>query len=83
MARKRYFITEEVLQELAMDSDSDLEPEDDDVLPDGDDFVTENSDEAVLDESVFICFYEKGLESVCLLNYPSFQHGHFFVFLLP
>ena len=30
MARKPYFMTEEVLRELAMDSDSDMELEDDD-----------------------------------------------------
>ena len=59
MARKQYFTTE------AMGSVSDMEPEDDDFLPDGDDFVAENSGEAVLDESVFLRFHEKGLERVC------------------
>ena len=39
---------EEVLRELVMDSNSDMEPEDDDFLPDGDDFVTESSDETML-----------------------------------
>ena len=47
---------EEVLWELAIDSDSDMEPEDDDFLPDGDDFVVENGGEAVLDEPVFVHF---------------------------
>ena len=42
-------MTEEVLQELAEDSDSDVEPEDEDFLPHGDDFVAESSNEAVLD----------------------------------
>ena len=42
-----------------MDSDSDMEPEDDDFLPDGDDFVIENSGEAMLDEPVFVRFYQK------------------------
>ena len=45
-------------------------------LPD-DDFVTENSGEAVLDESVR--FYEKGLQSVFLLNYPPFSTWPLFV----
>ena len=39
---------EEVLRELVMDSNCDMEPEDDDFLPDGDDFVTESSDETML-----------------------------------
>ena len=39
-----------------MDSDSDMEPEEDDCLPDGDDFVLKSSDEAVLDEPVFVLF---------------------------
>ena len=39
---------EEVLRELVMDSNSDMEPEDDDFLPDGDDFVTGSSDETML-----------------------------------
>ena len=56
MARKRYFTTEEILQQLTTDSDSGMGPEDDDFLPDADDFVTENSGEAVLDEPVFVCF---------------------------
>ena len=62
-----------------MDSNCDLEPEDDDFLPDGDYFVIENSGEAMLDEPVFVRFYEKILEGVCLLNYLPSQHGHFFV----
>ena len=49
MARKRCCMTEEVLQELAEDSDSDTEPEGEDFLPHSDDFVVENSYEAVLD----------------------------------
>ena len=46
-----------------MDSQSDMEPEDNDFLPDGDDFVVKNSEEAVLDEPVglclFVCFFAK------------------------
>ena len=47
-ARKRYFMMEELLQELAMDSDSDKELEKGDFFfwPDGDDFVTKGSTEA-------------------------------------
>ena len=67
-----------------------MEPEDDDFLPDGDDFDVKSRDEAVLDEPVvffllllflgcWFCFWGGGLESVCLLNYPHFQHGCFFV----
>ena len=37
-------------------------------LPDGDNFVTESSNETVLDEPVYVFFGEKGLESVCLPN---------------
>ena len=80
MARKQYFTMKEVPQELALDDDSDMKPEDIDFLPDGDDFVAQSSREAVLDEPVFVRFYEKGLECVCLLYYPPFQHG---CFLLP
>ena len=36
-----------------MDSQSDMESEDNDVLPDSDDFVIKNSSEAMLDEPVF------------------------------
>ena len=47
-----------VLRELAMDSYSYMEPEDDDFLPDGDDIVAENSDEDMSDEVVpCICMY--------------------------
>ena len=49
------FRTEEVVQELALDNDSDLEPEDNDFLPEGDDFVL--SDEAVLDEPIGCCCF--------------------------
>ena len=52
MARKQYYTTEEVLQEMAMDSDSDMEPAHDEILPDGDDLVAERSNEAVLNEPV-------------------------------
>ena len=63
-----------------MDSQSDMESEDNDVLPDSDDFVIKNSSEAMLDEPVvFCCCCENGLESVCLINYPPFQLGRFFV----
>ena len=49
-------MTEEVLRQLAMDSDSDMEPKNDDSLPDhGDDFVVESSNEAMLDEPVYFC----------------------------
>ena len=34
-------------------------------LPDGDDFVAESSGQAMLDEPVFVRFYQKGLDSVC------------------
>ena len=54
MSRKRYFTEEEIFRELAMDSDSYMEPEDDDFSLDGDDFITENGGEAVLDEPVFV-----------------------------
>ena len=50
-------------------------------LPDGDDFVAESSGQAMLDEPVFVRFYQKGLDSVCLLNYPPFQHGRFLLLL--
>ena len=77
-------MTEEVLRQLAMDSDSDMEPKNDDSLPDhGDDFVVESSNEAMLDEPVYfvhVCVcVKKSLESICLLNYPPFQQGCFFV----
>ena len=54
MTRKRYFMTQEVLRELAMDSDSDMEPEDNVFLPDGGEFVAESSNDAVLDEPVYL-----------------------------
>ena len=80
MARKQYITTEEVLWELAMDSDRDMEPDDDDILPNGDDFVAENSGEAMLEEPVFVRFFFFFKRSgKCLLNYPPFQHGNFFV----
>ena len=63
-----------------MDTDSDMEPEDDDFLPDGYDFVAESSEEAALYEPVFVPFHEKGLENVCLLNYPPSQHGRCFYY---
>ena len=50
-APKQYYMTEEVLQELAMDSDSDMELEHDEILPDSD-LVAESSNEAVLNEPV-------------------------------
>ena len=56
MKTMQYFMMKEVLWELAMDSQSDMVPEDNDFLPDGDDFVVSNSDEAVLDEPVFFLF---------------------------
>ena len=43
------------LRELAIDSDSDMEPEDDFFPPDRDDFAAESSDEAVLDGPVYFC----------------------------
>lgn len=51
MARKQYYTTEEVLQEMAMDSDSDMEPAHDEILLDSDD-LAESSNEAVLNEPV-------------------------------
>ena len=57
-ARERYYMMKVVLRELAMDSYSYMEPEDDDFLPDGDDIVAENSDEDMSDEVVpCICMY--------------------------
>ena len=52
-------MTEEVLQKLAIDSDSDMEPEDDDFWLDGDDFVLKINYEAVLDEPVLLFFFLK------------------------
>ena len=55
MARKQYSMVERAFQELAIDINSDMEPEDEGFwvffcccffLPDGDDFVAESSDEA-------------------------------------
>ena len=39
MERKRQFMTKAVLRELAMDSNSYMEPEEDDFVPYGDEFV--------------------------------------------
>ena len=55
-------------------------------LPDGDDFVIKSSDEVVFDEPVVflcvgVCVCEKGLEIVCIRNYPPFQYGCFFLFV--
>ena len=43
MARNGRFTTEEIIRELYMDSDSDMEPDDDDFMPESD----ESSDETV------------------------------------
>ena len=51
-ARERYYMMKVVLRELAMDSYSYMEPEDDDFLPDGDDFVAKSSDVDMSDELV-------------------------------
>ena len=78
----------EVLQELALDNDSDMESEEDHFLPD--DFVTVVMKprqknqwfvcvHACACACVCVCVCEKGLENVCLLNYPPFQHGCSFV----
>ena len=55
MARKHYLMTQVVLRELAMgsDSDMDMEPKDDDFQPDGDASVAESSNEAELHEPVY------------------------------
>ena len=81
MARKRYFTTEEVLRELAMDSGSDMEPEDDDFLPDGYDFVAESSGEAMLYKPVFVPFHEKR-SGKCLFSKLS-PFSTWPLFLLP
>ena len=68
-----------------MDSNttSRMQPQHDHFLPEGDDSVTESSDGDMSDELVphnCACISsENSLKSVCLQNYPSFQH----VFLLP
>ena len=54
MTKKQFFMMEEVLGELAMDSESDMEPEGDDFWPDVDDFVIRSSKEAVLNEPVVV-----------------------------
>ena len=41
---------EEVIQELAVNNNSGIVPEDDEFFPDNDDFVAVSSDEAVSDE---------------------------------
>ena len=47
---------EQALPELTIDNNNDMEPEDDFFffLIDGDDFVAESSDEAMLDEPVYL-----------------------------
>ena len=48
MSQRTTFTTEEVLRELAMDSDSDMEPSDDEFLPETDDFVAESSEDEMM-----------------------------------
>ena len=45
MTKKQYFTIKEILRELAMDSDNDMELEDNEFLPDGVAFVVKSSDE--------------------------------------
>ena len=85
MARQRQYMTNSVLRQQAIDSNSYTEPEDNDFLPDSDDLfsLSESSDRDMSDEPVYfvhVCVcVKKSLESICLLNYPPFQQGCFFV----
>ena len=70
MARKRYFTTEDVLLELAMDSDIDMEPEDDffgQMLT----ILLQKVAMKLLDESVYFC--EKKVQKVFVYKISLFS----------
>ena len=82
MARNQYLMTEEVIIELTMGSDSDMEPEEEDFLPNGNDCVAGSCNETLLGEpAVFFCV--KKVWKVCTKLSPFSTWLLFFFFKLP
>ena len=72
MARQRQYMTNSVLRQQAIDSNSYTEPEDNDFLPDSDDFsLSESSDRDMSDEPVPYMYVI--LKSVWIQNYTPFS----------